>query len=174
MYAILASGATQITEKFGVNIGLLLGNSITFALVAFIIYRFVFKPVMAKSQERIDIIEKGLADAKEAETALQSTQETVAEKLSEATTEAMSVISEAKNQAKQILEKANLEASQASTQFLNKAQEQLEADRLKMKTELKAELSQLVSQVAQKAVKELLTKEQLSQISKVALEDITK
>ncbi len=174
MYAILASGATQITEKFGINIGLLIGNSLTFAAVAFIIYKFVFKPVITKSQERIDIIEKGLADAKDAETALKSTQETVALKLSEATTEAMGVISEAKNQAKQILDKANLEASQAGTQFLNKAQEQLETDRLKMKTELKAELSQLVSQIAQKAVKEVLTKEQLSQISKSALEDITK
>ncbi len=174
MYAILASGATQITEKFGVNFPLLIGNSLTFAAVAFIIYRFVFKPVIAKSQERIDIIEKGLADAKESETALKNSQEVAAAKLTEATTEAMKVVSEAKNQAKQILEKANLDASLASTQYLNKAQEQLEADRLKMKAELKAEITQLVSQVAQKAVKDVLTKEQLKQINKAALEDITK
>ncbi len=43
-----------------------------------------------------------------------------------------------------------------------------------MKTELKAELSQLVSQLAQNALKDVLSKEQLSQINKMAIEDISK
>lgn len=51
---------------FGVNWKLLLIQGVNFALLLFILHRFLYKPLFALLEKRQRIIEKGLGDAKQA------------------------------------------------------------------------------------------------------------
>lgn len=76
MPAILASGGNPLgfLSQFGVEWQLLVSQGVSFAIVAAALYRFVFKPVIAASNERKAKIEQGLKDAEDAKQKLAKAQ----------------------------------------------------------------------------------------------------
>jgi len=172
-FLVLASSSpVTIIEDFGVNWSLLLGNALTFFLVSALLYYFVFKPVIAKSSERISIIEKGLKDADDAKAQLAKAQDSFAEKIKEAAIESSKMIENAKEQSKFILEKANKEASEKSAIFLEKAKAQIAMEQEQLRTELKSELSGLVVKAAIKAVGDILSDEQKTKIAENSVKEL--
>ena len=69
------SGVTKLLFDFGIDLPLLLAQILSFSVVAYLLWRFVFKPVMATLDDRQRQIESGLTYAEEMKAKLAQTKE---------------------------------------------------------------------------------------------------
>ena len=113
MHAIIATGESPLAflTQFGVEWQLLISQAISFALVTAVLYYFAFKPVIAKAQERRQIIEKGLSDAENARKQLESSEAEASKKLAQAALESSEILRRANDDAKRTIERAAEEAA---------------------------------------------------------------
>ena len=70
-----ASGITKIMHDFGISLPFILAQIVNFSIVAFILWRFAFKPVLATLDARQRKIAEGLAYADEMKAKLEATQQ---------------------------------------------------------------------------------------------------
>lgn len=170
MHAIIATGESPLAflTQFGVEWQLLISQAISFALVTAVLYYFAFKPVIAKAQERRQIIEKGLSDAENARKQLESSEAEASKKLAQAALESSEILRRANDDAKRTIERAAEEAAAKAADIQARAKAQIEAEKLKMREDLKAELSGLVVKAAESVVGEILTQEQRGKLAELA------
>ncbi|MBE6412622.1 MAG: F0F1 ATP synthase subunit B [Opitutales bacterium] len=176
MSAIFAAGGNPLNflEQFGVEWQLLISQGVSFAIVATALYWFVFKPVIKASDKRKQEIEQGLQDAKDAKERLASAQAEADKKTAEAIAEASKILKSARDDAKQTIEDATREASAKATEIRQRNEEQLERDKLKMKEELKSELSGLVAEATEAVIGKVLTDQQRSELASIASKELKK
>src|SRR5476649_87408 len=70
-----ATGITKIFQDFGISWPFFLAQVVNFSLVAFILWKFAFKPVLATLDERQKKIADGLRYADEMKAKLEATQQ---------------------------------------------------------------------------------------------------
>src|ERR1017187_10313567 len=70
-----ASGVTKIVKDFGLSLPFFLAQVLNFSIVAFILWRFAFKPVLATIDERQKKIASGLQYADEMKAKLEAVQQ---------------------------------------------------------------------------------------------------
>ena len=176
MSAIFAAGGNPLNflEQFGVEWQLLISQAISFVVVTTALYWFVFRPVIAASDKRKQQIEQGLRDAEQAKERLASAQAEADKKTAEAIAEASKILKSARDDAKETVENATREASAKVAEIRARNEEQLERDKLKLKEELKAELSGLVAQATEAVVGKVLTDQQRSELATIASEELKK
>ena len=120
------------------------------------------------AQERRQIIEKGLSDAENARKQLESSEAEASKKLAQAALESSEILRRAGDDAKRTIERAAEEAAAKAADIQARAEAQIEAEKLKMREELKAELSALVVKAAESVVGEVLTPEQRGKLAELA------
>ncbi len=176
MSAIFAAGGNPLDflTQFGVEWQLLVSQGVSFAIVAAALYRFVFKPVIAASDERKRRIEQGLRDAEEAKAKLEHAREEADKLTAQATGEAAKILKSARDDAKETVERAAREASAKAAEIRERNDEQLERDKLRMKEELKGELSELVARAAESVVGKVLTDAQRGELAEIASKELKK
>src|SRR3954466_12565990 len=89
------SGITKITSDFGISVPLILAQILSFSVVALVLWKAAFKPVMATLDERQKKIEAGLRSAEEMKPQLPSTKQQSGAALREAQQKASAIIAEA-------------------------------------------------------------------------------
>ncbi len=141
----------------GLNLKLFIAQIVNFAIVLFILWKWAYKPLVRKLNERASKIEKGLKDAQEAEQKRSEAEKLFAQKIEEAKKEAYEIIESAKGEAekqKQII----LQAAKAETdKFVEDAKKKIEDDKNRAITEAKKEISDMVFVVVEKVLKEMMT-----------------
>lgn len=175
MNAVFAAGGDSplsFLSQFGVEWDILVSQGLMFVILAAILYKFVFKPVMKTADARQKEIEQGVEDAKEAQKRLLECERQCSQKIAAAAQEASEIIAKTKIDAKAMLEKAGAEASLKSLEALEKAKSEIASEREKMKSELKAELSALVVKTAESVLKEELDADAKSRIAKKSAEKL--
>ncbi len=170
MQSIIADAGNPLSflTEFGVEWQMLLSQALSFAIVASALYIFVFKPVIKASAERKQKIEQGLKDADDAKARLANAESEANTTISEASVEAAKILKQARDDAKATIEQSAAEANQKAAEIRAKAEEQIAKDKIKMKEELKAELSDLVVQATEATVAEVLTDAQRAQLAEIA------
>src|SRR5436853_439756 len=118
-----ASGITKITQDFGISLPFLLAQILNFSVVAFILWKFAFKPVMATLDERQQKIASGLKYAEEMQAKLAATQQESAAVIKQAQVEAVRIIDDARKSAKDYLDRQTQEASVKANDLMTKAQQ---------------------------------------------------
>jgi len=156
----------EIFKKFDVTWPTLIAQMINFILVAFILYQFAVKPVMATLDERQQKIAEGLQYAEEMKDQLAATERERAQKVQEAAAEAQRILSETRDQAKEMIEAKTQEAAAQAEAIIRKASEATELERQKMLSEVRQEVARLVVETSAK----VLTRE-LSADEKVSYSD---
>jgi len=176
MSCIFAAGENPLNflTQFGVEWQLLVSQGVSFAIVAAALYWFVFKPVIAASNERKQKIEQGLADAEDAKRKLEQAQAEADKKSAEAAAEAAKILKSARDDAKETVENAAREAAAKAAEIRERNDEQLERDKLRMKDELKSELSGLVAEAAEAVVGKILTEQQRGELANLASKELKK
>lgn len=159
-------------SQFGVEWDILLSQGLMFVILAAILYKFVFKPVMKTADARQKKIERGIEDAKEAQRRIVECEKECSKKIAAAAAEASEIIAKTRSDAKIMLEKAAAEASLKSIEAVEKAKSEIASEREKMKSELKAELSALVVKTAESVLKEELGADEKSRIAKKSAEKL--
>ena len=139
-----ATGITKITQDFGISVPFILAQIVNFSVVAFILWKFAFKPVVATLDERQKKIADGLKYADDMKAKLEATQQETAAILKKASVEASRIIDEARKSAKDYLDRQTQEATAKANDVLVKAQQAVELEHKKMLADARSEIARLV------------------------------
>ena len=155
----LADTAREIGETFGFNKSLFASQIISFLIVAFLLHRFAYKPILRVLEERRQRIAESLANAEKIKQELAKTEAARKQLLEQAGTQASKLIEEARAAAAQVQEKETQKAIAAAEQIIAKARQAAEADHARMLAELRREVGRLVVQTTAKVTGRVLTTE---------------
>jgi F-type H+-transporting ATPase subunit b len=139
-----ATGISKIVQDFGISWPFFLAQVLNFSIVAFVLWKFAFKPVLATLDERQAKIASGLKYAEEMKAKLDATQVETAAILKKASGEASRIIDEARKTAKDYLDKQTQEATAKANDVLVKAQQAVELEHKKMLADARSEIARLV------------------------------
>src|SRR6266702_3788834 len=165
MNLIIAASSGGITdilretaETFGWNWKLFLSQVISFCIVAFLLRRFAYKPILAVLEDRRRKIEEGQLNAEK------RYQEIVAK----ANADAQRMIDEARESSAHVAERKQQEAIAAAEQILAKAKEAAALEHERQMQTLKRELGRLVVDTTAKVTGKVLTPEDQKRLQEEA------
>ena len=146
-------------ETFGFDTKIFLSQVISFIIVALVLRRFAYKPILAVLEERRQRIAEGLLNAEKIKQQLAEAEQRHAEILAKANEQAQKMIDEARESAAHVGERKQQEAIAAAEQIIAKAQEASAIERERVMAELKRELGRLVVDTTSKVTGKVLTSE---------------
>jgi F-type H+-transporting ATPase subunit b len=167
------NAVTQITRNFGINLPGILAQMFSFAVVAWVLWRFAFKPVMANLDARQKQIASGLAYAEEMKAKLAAAQQAVDAQLKEAQVKARDLLAEAQKAAKELADRQQQEAVVRSADLLKKAQEAIELEKKKMLAEARGEIARLVVATTQRVLASELSDADRSRFNAAAARELS-
>ncbi|OGY23866.1 MAG: ATP synthase F0 subunit B [Candidatus Woykebacteria bacterium RBG_13_40_7b] len=162
----------EIIENFGIQPILLLAQVINFAILIFLLKRFLYKPILTVLEQRRKRIEESLKRAEDIEKEYQKMQERRAEIISEANNRAQELIGETKKEAKEILEDTESKAKTQTENILAKGKALIETERVKMKEDVLKEVVNLVVIATSRLTGKILTEEDKRKLTKESIEEI--
>lgn len=139
-----ATGLTKISQDFGISLPDVLAQILSFSIVAVILWKFAFKPVLATLDERQQKIAAGLQYADEMKAKLEATQQESAVILKKASADASRLVEEARKSAKDFLDRQTQEATAKANDLHVKAQQAIELEHKKMLADARSEIARLV------------------------------
>jgi len=136
--------AKSTGEQFGFNTSLFVSQVISFLIVAFLLKKFAYNPIIKVLEERRQQIATSLANAEKIKKELAQTEASRQQILTQANTQANKLIEEARAAAAKVQETETQRAIAAAEQIIVKAREAAALDRERMVQDLKKEIGQLV------------------------------
>lgn len=162
----------HLAEEFGVQWSFLFAQTVSFAIVAFLLYKLAFKPVIATIDERQRKIADGLQYAEDMKIKLAESEKKQEETLRNASLQAQKMIDEARATSKELLEKQTREAADRGEEILRKAKDASELDRKKIMAEARQEIARLVVATSSQVLSRELTEEERSRYSSAASREL--
>jgi F-type H+-transporting ATPase subunit b len=147
-----AGGEENVLQRFGVEPAFLVMQVISFVILAWVLYCYMIKPVVATVDERNAKIESGLKYADEMKTKLEALQQESVASAKKAQLEAAKIIDEARKSAKEFLDRQTQETAAKASDMLVKAQQVLELEKKKMLAEARTEIARLVVATTEKVL----------------------
>ncbi|MBE2215425.1 MAG: F0F1 ATP synthase subunit B [Opitutaceae bacterium] len=167
------SPITELLHRFGIDLPYLLSQIVSFGVVAFLLYRFAFKPVLATMDDRNAKIAEGLKHAEEMKAKLADAEKQHAEAIKKAALEAQKIIDEARTSAKTLLDRETAQATEKTQQMLAKAEQAIELERKKMLADVRDEISRLVALTAQRVLSRELGADERKRYTESAARELT-
>ena len=155
----------KIVETFGWNPTLFFSQVASFCVVAFLLHRFAYKPILTVLEERRQKIAESLANAEKIKQELANAQVKAQEILSQASAQANKAIEEARAAAAKVQETETQKAIAAASDIIAKAKQASEAELVRMKLELRKEVGRLVVATSAKVTGNILTAEQQTRLA---------
>ena len=168
----LAESARRTGETFGFNAWLFFSQVISFCIVAFLLQKFAYKPILTVLEERRKRIADGLANAEKIKQQLAESEQRYQEILTKANTEAQKMIDDARASAAAVKEKETQRAIGEAEQILTKAREAAALEHTKMLTELKREVGRLVIGTTAKVTGKVLNADDQKRLSEEAAREV--
>ena len=153
----ILDSAKETAETFGWNPWLFLSQVISFVIVALLLRRFAYKPILGVLEERRRRIEEGLLNAEKIKKELAEAEKRYQEILAKANADAQKMIDEARESSAHLAERKEQEAIAAAEQILAKAREASALEHERTMVELKRELGHLVVETTAKVTGKVLT-----------------
>ncbi|HKJ90160.1 MAG TPA: F0F1 ATP synthase subunit B [Oceanipulchritudo sp.] len=163
-----------LVGQFGIDLKLIAAQAVNFIVVAFLLWRFAFKPVMATLDERQDKIAAGLRFAEESKNRLEETEKRQAEVLREANRKAQEILHEAREKAQQFEDRVKSETNAQIERMRQQAEEANEREREKMLAEVRQEIARLVVLTSGKVLQRELSGEERTRLDRSAAEEIAR
>lgn len=143
-------------ETFGWNPWLFLSQVISFAIVALLLRRFAYKPILAVLEERRRKIEEGQLNAEKIKKELAEAEKRYQEIIAKANADAQRMIDEARESASHLSERKQQEAVTAAAQIVAKAREAAALEHERTMEALKREVGRLVVDTTAKVTGKVL------------------
>lgn len=174
--AAATGGITDIlretADTFGWNWKLFLSQVISFCIVAFLLRRFAYKPILAILEDRRRKIEEGQLNAEKIRKELAEAEKRYQEIVSKANADAQRMIDEARQSAAHLSERKQQEAITAAEQIVAKAKEAAALEHERQMQTLKRELGRLVVDTTAKVTGKVLTAEDQKRLQEEAARQI--
>jgi F-type H+-transporting ATPase subunit b len=155
----ILDSARETAVTFGWNPWLFLSQVISFTIVALLLRRFAYKPILAVLEERRQRIAEGLLNAEKIKKQLAEAEQRYAEIVAKANADAQRMIDEARESSGHLAERKEQEAIAAAEQIMAKAREASAIEHERTMAELKRELGRLVVETTAKVTGKVLTAE---------------
>jgi len=148
--------AAEKTNNFLVPNGTFFVELIAFAIIFFILAKYVVPPINRAMTARQDAIRQEFAEADEAKKNASEAEAEFKAQIANARKEAARIREEAHEQGKQIIEEAKQQAQADQQRIKDQAQAQIAAERQQALTSLRAEVGSLATSLAGRIVGESL------------------
>ena len=168
----LAESARRTGEIFGFQSWLFFSQIISFLIVAFLLQKFAYKPVLAVLETRRQRIAESLANAEKIKQQLAESEQRYQEILTKANAEGQKLIDEARTAAKVLGERESQRAISEAEQIVAKAREATVADREHEFAALKREIARLVINTTSKVTGKVLNNDDQRRISEEAAREL--
>jgi F-type H+-transporting ATPase subunit b len=149
--------ARETGEQFGWNLKLFLSQVISFVIVALLLRKLAYKPILAVLAQRRQQIADAQLNAEKIKQQLADAEQRHAEILGKANAQAQKMIDDARESASHVAERKQQEAVAAAEQIMAKAREASAIEHEKTMTDLKRELGRLVVDTTAKVTGKVLT-----------------
>jgi F-type H+-transporting ATPase subunit b len=153
----ILDSAKETADTFGWNPWLFFSQVISFVIVALLLRRFAYKPILGVLEERRRRIEEGLLNADKIKKELAEAEKRYAEILGKANADAQKMIDEARESSARLAERKQQEAVAAAEQIIAKAREASAIEHERTMEALKRELGRLVVDTTAKVTGKVLT-----------------
>jgi F-type H+-transporting ATPase subunit b len=142
-----------LIEAFDVNVVGLFFQVVNFLLLLYLLNRFLFKPLLARMDERSSKIEKGLEDAEAAARDRELARAEREAAVAEARKEAAALIASANKIATDTRDEILTQAKADAEAVTERAREEITAEKEKAMAELRAQVADLALEAAGKLVR---------------------
>jgi F-type H+-transporting ATPase subunit b len=145
-------------ELVSPGLGLLFWMTIAFAALLFILGKYAWKPVMKAISDREDRIDGALHEADKAREEMKQLKSGHDELLKRAKEERDEILREARILKDTIIEEARQKAAEEANRIIENAKENIQFEKMAAITDLKNQLAQLSIQIAERLIREELSK----------------
>ncbi len=177
LFAAAEEGApsqlTKLMSDFGVDVPLLLAQMLSFCIVAFLLWKFAFKPVLVTIEERQRQISAGLKYAEETKARLSEAQQESAAILKQARVEGTKLLEDARKSAKEFSESQQQEAVARANEIVAKAEQAIASEHKKMLEQARLEVARLVVATTQRVLAKELSDAERARYNEAAAREIT-
>src|SRR5690242_19857350 len=162
----------ETADTFGWNWKLFLAQVVSFCIVAYLLRRFAYKPIVAILEERRRKIEEGQLNAEKIRQELAAAEKRYQEIIAKADADAQRMIDEARQSAAHLSERKQQEAITAAEQIVTKAKEAAALEHECQMQALKRELGHLVVETTAKVTGKVLTSEDQKRLQEEAARQV--
>src|SRR5213082_2590711 len=159
-------------DTFGWNPWLFLSQVISFVIVALLLRRFAYKPILAVLEERRRKIEEGQINAEKIKKELAEAEKRYQEIVAKANADAQRMIDDARESAAHLSERKQQEAIASAEQIVAKAKESAALEHERQMHTLKRELGRLVIDTAAKVTGKILTPDDQKRLQEEAARQV--
>jgi F-type H+-transporting ATPase subunit b len=174
--AATSGGAADVlretADTFGWNWKLFFSQIVSFCIVAFLLRRFAYKPILAILEDRRRKIEEGQLNAEKIRKELAEAEKRYQEIVSKANADAQRMIDEARESASHLSERKQQEAIVSAEQILAKAKEAAALEHDRQMQSLKRELGRLVIDTTAKVTGKVLTPDDQKRLQEEAARQV--
>ncbi|RRJ95308.1 ATP synthase F0 subunit B [Opitutaceae bacterium TAV4] len=167
-----SGGITKLFSDFGIDAPLFLAQALSFTIVAVLLWKFAFKPVLATLDARNAKIEQSLKDAEAAAQKLAQAQKDAAAVIAESHAKAGEQFAAAQKAAKAFEEKARAEAGRQAAEIIEKARQANELEHKRLLEEARAEIARLVVTTTEQVLAKKLTDADRSAYNAAAVQEL--
>lgn len=163
----------EMLAKLGIDWKLLIAQLVNFAILLAILYKFVYKPLLAFLEKREAMIAKSVEDAQAIERRLKETEKASAEALVQARIEASKVLEEAEKVAEERRRQAIEKTKGDVAQIVEQTRAMLKGEKETMIQEAKAEIAHIVVLATERVLPDVAHEKVSDALAQKTLEKIT-
>ena len=163
----------DLVTKFGIDVANVGMQLLSFSILAFVLYKFAIKPVLATMDQRNAKIEAGLANAQATAARLAEAQAEIAAQLKAAQLNANKVIDEARKTAKELSEREAAASTERSASQLAKALQAIDLEHKKMLADARTEIARLVVATTEQVLAKKLSEADRAAYNEAAARELT-
>jgi F-type H+-transporting ATPase subunit b len=158
----------NVAKTFGLDWPHFIAQCVSFLIVAGVLYKFAYKPVLGVLEERRNTIAEGLANAEKMKQELAQAQAQAQEIINQASAQATKMIEEARAAAARAGEQEKQKAIAEAQDILAKAEQSRETEHARMLTDLRREVGRLVVATTGKVTGKILTAQDQQRLAEEA------
>lgn len=162
----------ELIKNFGLDPVLLVAQIINFLIIAFILKRFLYKPLLSMLKKREESVKEGLAQADEGRKLLEETLIKEKEILKKARQQAETLLKDSRDQALEELKKAEDNAKKQSERILEDAKKQTELSAKETEKKLTTYVGKLAIELLSKSSEKLFSQKEQKEIMERAMKNI--
>lgn len=166
-------GSPALLARFGIEWQYVIWQFVSFSILAFVLYRFAIKPILATVDERNVKLEAGLKNAAAAANELELAKAGAAGIVKDARVEATKIIDAARQTAKELSDRETAAATERANALISKAQHAIELEHRKMVAEARTEIARLVITTTQQVLAKELSSEERARYNTAATKELT-
>ena len=167
-----ATKDTGIAATFGVDWMKFIAQLINFAIVLFVLWKFVFTPVTKKLEERTAKIEKAMKDAASTEVEKQEFAKWKEQEMSKVRSQATGIVNEAETQATKAKDEILRKAQEDQQKIVEQAKKQILEEKTAQLQAAKGELADIITNATEKILREKLNGAKDQELIKESLKNI--